>query len=67
MTVELSGAVNVTKSSFTWASGSLTYTVLSGPKDDAGLSGTGTVTYGPGPVFHAGRYLLDFGGAPPPP
>ncbi len=67
LTIELSGTVNVTKSALNGASGNLTYTVLSGTKDDVGMSGSGSVGYGPGPVLRSGRYLLDFGGAPPPP
>jgi hypothetical protein len=63
----LSGTVTVYKGPFTWASGSLTYKIDSGTKADQGATGTGPVSYGPGPVFIPGRFLLDFGNFPPPP
>jgi hypothetical protein len=67
VTVALKGTVTVTKASFTFASGTLTYTIVSGTKADRGATGTGPVLYGPGPVFLPGRFLLDFGNYPPPP
>jgi hypothetical protein len=37
-----------------------TYDILSGTKGDHGATGTGPVSYGPGPVFQPGRFLFDF-------
>jgi len=67
VTVFLKGTVTVHKASFTFASGNLTYKILSGTKIDHGATGSGPVLYGPGPVFQPGRFLLDFGNYPPPP
>jgi hypothetical protein len=65
--VSLRGMVTVYEGSFSFASGDLSYRILSGTKADHGATGTGPVLYGPGPVVLPGRFLLDFGNAPPPP
>ncbi len=67
ITVSLQGTVTVSRASFAFASGNLTYTIDSGSRTDHGATGTGTVLYGPGPVLFPGRFLLDFGNYPPPP
>ena len=67
VTVSLKGTVTVYKSSFSFASGTLTYEIVSGTKADSGATGTGPVLYGPGPVFGPRKFLLDFGNYPPPP
>jgi hypothetical protein len=67
VTVSLRGTVTVFKGPFSFASGLLSYTIVSGTKVDHGATGTGPVSYGPGPVFQPGRFLLDFGNYPPPP
>jgi len=65
--VSLNGKVTVFRGSFTYASGDLTYKIVWGSRADHGATGTGTVLYGPGPVFSPGRFMLDFGNYPPPP
>ncbi len=68
VTVDLSGTVTPLQfSSFTAYSGNLTYKIISGTKAYKGATGTGTVSFGPGPAVVAGKFLLDFGGYPPPP
>jgi hypothetical protein len=67
VTVDLIGSVTVYKGPFTFASGNLTYTIVSGTKADRGVIGSGPVLYGPGPVFQPDRFLLNFGNYPPPP
>jgi len=67
VTVSLRGTVTVYKASFSFASGNLSYRIVSGTKADYGATGTGPVLYGPGPVFQPGRFLLDFGNYPLPP
>ena len=63
--VSLRGTVTVYKGSFSFASGNLSYKIVSGTKGDHTATGTGPVLYGPGPVFQPGRFLLDFGNYPP--
>jgi hypothetical protein len=65
--VSLKGTVTVYKGSFQWASGNLTYKIVSGTDAYKGAKGSGPVLYGPGPVFAPHRFLLDFGNYPPPP
>jgi len=65
--LRLKGTVTVYRASFSFASGNLTYKIVSGSRADHGATGTGTVLYGPGPVLFPGRFLLDFGNYPPPP
>ena len=65
--VSLSGTVTVYNGAFTFASGTLSYKIDSGTKADHGATGTGPVSYGPGPVFQPGRFLIDFGNYPLPP
>jgi hypothetical protein len=65
--VSLSGTVTVYKGAVPFASGNLTYKIVSGTKAYHGATGTGAVLYGPGPVLLPGRFLLDFGHYPPPP
>ena len=65
--VSLKGTVTVVKGFTSYATGNLTYEIVSGAKADRGASGTGQVLYGPGPVFGPGNFLLDFGHYPPPP
>jgi hypothetical protein len=65
--VSLNGTVTVSRGSFTYASGNLTYEIAWGSRADHGATGTGTVLYSPGPVLSPGRFLLDFGNYPPPP
>jgi hypothetical protein len=67
VSVSLRGMVTVSSGPFSFASGRLSYQILSGTKADQGASGSGPVLYGPGPVLQPGRFLLDFGNAPPPP
>jgi len=67
VTVALRGTVTVYKGSFSFASGNLSYKIVSGTKAYDGATGAGPVVYGPGPVFEPGRFMLDFGGYPPPP
>jgi hypothetical protein len=67
VTVTLRGTVTVSRASFSFASGNLTYKIVSGSRADHNATGTGTVLYGPGPVLLPGRFLLDFGNYPPPP
>ncbi len=67
ITVCLRGTVTVYKSPFPFASGNLTYRIVSGARAYHSATGTGPVLYGPGPVFLPGRFLLDFGNAIPPP
>ena len=67
ITVSLTGSVTVHKGSFRWASGKLTYKIVAGTMAYQGAKGTGSVLYGPGPVFLPRRFLLDFGNYPPPP
>ncbi len=67
LAVSLHGTVTVSRASFSFASGNLTYKIVWGSRADHGATGTGTVLYGPGPVFLPGRFLLDFGSYPPPP
>jgi hypothetical protein len=67
VTVDLSGSVTVSQGPFVFASGKLTYKIVSGTKADRGAVGSGPVLYGVGPVFQPGRFLLDFGNFPPPP
>jgi hypothetical protein len=65
--VSLRGMVTVHEGSFSFASGDLSYRILSGTEAYHGATGSGPVLYGPGPVLQPGRFLLDFGNAPPPP
>jgi len=65
--VSLTGTVTVYKGPFPFASGNLSYKIVSGTKADRGARGAGPVLYGLGPVFQPGRFLLDFGNYPPPP
>jgi len=65
--VNLKGTVTVVNGSFPFASGNLTYTIVAGTKAARGATGTGPVSFGPGPVLLPGRFLLDFGNYPPPP
>lgn len=67
VTISLKGMVTVYRGPISFASGSLTYKIDSATKADHGAKGTGPVSYGPGPVLQAGRFLLDFGNYPPPP
>jgi hypothetical protein len=67
VTLSLTGTVTVSRGSFLWDSGNLKYQVMSGTKAYRGARGSGSVLYGPGPVFEPGRFMLDFGGYPPPP
>jgi hypothetical protein len=67
ITASLKGTVTVFNGSFSFASGNLTYTIVSSTKADRGVTGAGPVLYGPGPVLLPGRFLLDFGNFPPPP
>jgi hypothetical protein len=67
LVVSLTGTVTVSTGPFTFASGKLSYRIISGTKAYLGATGGGPVLYGPGPVFQPGRYLLDFGNATPPP
>ncbi len=67
ITVSLKGTVTVYSSPFAFASGNLTYKIISGFRANHGATGTGTVLYGQGPIFMPGRFLLDFGNYPPPP
>jgi hypothetical protein len=65
--VSLSGTVTLYNGPFPFASGNLTYKIVSGTRAYHGATGTGAVLYGPGPVLLPGRFLLDFGHYPPPP
>jgi hypothetical protein len=65
--VSLKGTVTVFNGPVTFASGKLSYRILSGTGADHGATGTGPVLYGPGPAVVPGRFLLDFGNFPPPP
>ena len=68
ITVELSGTVSpLPFPDFTAYSGNLTYKIVSGTRAYLHATGTGSVTFGPGPAVVAGRFMLDFGGYPPPP
>ncbi len=65
--VSLTGTVTIYKGPFTFASGDLSYKIVSGTRADRSATGSGPVLYGPGPVFQPGRFLLNFGNNPPPP
>jgi hypothetical protein len=65
--VSLRGTVTVYQGPFTFASGDLIYKIIRGTGAFRGASGSGPVLYGPGPAVVPGRFLLDFGNAPPPP
>jgi len=65
--VSLTGTVTVYNGRFRFASGNLTYKIVSGTKAYQAAKGTGSVLYGPGPVLAPGRFLLDFGNYPLPP
>jgi hypothetical protein len=67
VTVRLRGTVTVYKAPVPFASGNLTYRIVSGTNADRGAIGGGPVLYGPGPVPKPDRFLLDFGNFPPPP
>jgi hypothetical protein len=67
VTVSLTGRVTVSQGIFRFASGKLTYKIISGTKAYHGEKGSGSVLYGPGPVALPDRFLLDFGKFPPPP
>ena len=66
VTVSLRGSVTVSKGSFSYATGNLTYQIISGTNADL-RDRKGTVLYGPGPVVGPRNFLLDFGHYPPPP
>jgi hypothetical protein len=65
--VSLAGTVRVYKGLVPFASGNLSYKIVSGTGAYQGATGSGPVLYGPGPVLGRGRFLLDFGNYPPPP
>jgi hypothetical protein len=67
LVVSLRGMVTDFNGAFTFASGKLSYRILSATGADHGATGTGPVLYGPGPAVEPGRFLLDFGNFPPPP
>jgi hypothetical protein len=68
VTVSLTGTVTVYTGSFSFASGNLSYKIVSGTNAYHGANGTGPVLYGPGPFgFLRDRFILDFGNYPPPP
>jgi len=67
LVVSLTGKVTVYKGHIPFATGNLTYKIVSGTGADQGATGTGSVLYGPGPALSRSRFLLDFGNFPPPP